>query len=50
MAMPQSPYGGGPGAGLTIPHYFTPTPSVRSRNNYYPNSETLGPDVLPRWK
>jgi ribonuclease Z len=46
MTMPKSPYGGGPGAGLTIPDYFTPTPSVRSRNNYYPNSEKLGPDEM----
>lgn len=45
-AMPKSPYGGGPGAGLTIPDYFRPTPSVRSRNNYFPNSETLGPDEM----
>lgn len=44
--MPKSPYGGGPGAGLTIPPYFTPTPSVKSRNNYYPNSEKLGPDEM----
>ena len=44
--MPKSPYGGGPGAGLTIPPYFKPTPSVKSRNNYYPNSEKLGPDEM----
>lgn len=44
--MPKSPYGGGPGAGLTIPPYFKPTPSVRSRNNYFPNSEKLGPDEM----
>jgi len=31
--MPKSPYGGSPGAGLTIPDYFKPTPSVRSRYN-----------------
>jgi len=46
MTMPKSPYGGGPGAGLTIPPYFTPTPSVKSRNNYFPNSEKLGPDEM----
>jgi ribonuclease BN (tRNA processing enzyme) len=44
--MPESPYGGGPGAGLTIPPYFKPTSSVRSRNNYFPNSEKLGPDEM----
>jgi len=46
MTMPKSPYGGGPGAGLTIPDYYKPTPSVRSRNNYFPNSEKLGPDEM----
>ena len=46
MSMPKSPYGGGPGAGLTFPDYFKPTPSVRSRNNYFPNSEKLGPDEM----
>jgi len=40
----KSPYGGGPGAGLSLPPYFKPTPSVRSRANYFPNSEQLGPD------
>lgn len=44
--MPKSPYGGGPGAGLTIPPYFKPTPSVKSRNNYFPNSEKLGLDEM----
>jgi ribonuclease BN (tRNA processing enzyme) len=44
--MPKSPYGGGPGAGLTIPDYFKPTSSVRSRNNYFPNSEKLSPDEM----
>jgi ribonuclease BN (tRNA processing enzyme) len=44
--MAKSPYGGGPGAGLTIPPYFKPTPSVKSRNNYFPNSEKLGPDEM----
>ena len=46
MTMPKSPYGGGPGAGLTIPPYFKPTPSVKSRNNYFPNAEKLGPDEM----
>ncbi len=44
MTMPKSPYGGGPGTGLTIPPYFKPTPSVKSRNNYFSNSEKLRPD------
>ena len=46
MTMPKSPYGGGPGAGLTIPPYFKPTSSVKSRINYFPNSEKLGPDEM----
>jgi len=46
MSMPKNPYGGGPGTGLTLPPYYTPTPSVRSRNNYFPNSEKLGPDEM----
>lgn len=37
---------GGPGAGLTMPDYFKPTPSVKSRNNYFPNSEKLSPDEM----
>jgi hypothetical protein len=46
MTEPKNPYGGGPGTGLTIPDYFKPTPSVKSRNNYYPNAEKLGPDEM----
>ena len=44
--MPESPYGGGPGEGLTIPPYYKPTPSCVSRNNYFPTAETLGPDEM----
>jgi ribonuclease Z len=43
MTMPKSICGGGPGAGIALPPYFKPTPSARSRANYYPNSEELGP-------
>ncbi|MGI9516684.1 MAG: guanitoxin biosynthesis MBL fold metallo-hydrolase GntH [Pirellulaceae bacterium] len=42
----ENPYGGGPGTGLTIPPYYKPTPSVVSRNNYFPMSETLGEDEM----
>ena len=45
-AMPESPYGGGPSTGLQFPPYYQPTPSVRSRNNYFPGSETLGRDEM----
>ncbi len=44
--MPTSPYGGGPSTGLQFPPYYKPTPSVRSRNNYFPGSETLGQDEM----
>ena len=42
----SNPYGGGPSTGLQFPPYYKPTPSVRSRNNYFPGSETLGPDEM----
>ena len=45
-ALPQSPYGGKPGGGLQFPPYYTPTQSVRSRNNFFPGSEVLGPDEM----
>ena len=45
-ALPENPYGGKPGSGLQFPPYYRPTPSVRSRNNYFPASETLGPDEM----
>jgi len=45
--MPQNPYGGNPGSGLQFPPYYKPMPSVRSRNNYFPGRETLGPDARP---
>ena len=44
--MPVNPYGGGPSTGFQFPPYYKPTPSVRSRNNYFPGSETLGPDEM----
>ena len=44
--MPANPYGGGPGTGLQFPPYYKPTPSVRSRMNYFPGSETLAPDEM----
>ena len=43
---PQSPYGGGPGAGITLPPYFRPTPSVQVGGNFYPLLETLDPDEM----
>src|SRR5580704_13000675 len=43
---PKNPYGGGPSKGLQFPPYYQPTPSVRSRMNYFPGSETLGPNEM----
>ncbi|MBX7433684.1 MBL fold metallo-hydrolase [Mycobacterium sp. Y57] len=44
--MPTNPYGGGPGTGISLPEYFKPTPSVQSRNQYYPGTEELGADEM----
>ncbi|MGB9514007.1 MAG: twin-arginine translocation signal domain-containing protein, partial [Candidatus Acidiferrum sp.] len=41
---PKNPYGGGPSTGLQFPAYYKPTPSVRSRMNYFPGSEPIGAD------
>ena len=39
-------YGAPPGSGVSMPSYYLPTPSVRNRNNYFPQSEPLGPDEM----
>ncbi len=39
-------YAAPPGSGLSMPPYYLPTPSVRNRNNYFPQSEPLGPDEM----
>ena len=41
-----SRYGGGPGAGLTLPPYYRPTPSVQNGRTYFPQSEQLGADEM----
>ncbi|MGB9421898.1 MAG: guanitoxin biosynthesis MBL fold metallo-hydrolase GntH [Candidatus Acidiferrum sp.] len=43
---PKNPYGGGPSTGLQFPAYYKPTPSVRSRMNYFPGSEPIGADEM----
>jgi ribonuclease Z len=43
---PRNAYGAPPGSGLTMPPDYLPTPSVRNRNNYFPQTETLGPDEM----
>src|SRR5271167_2329345 len=45
-SQPKNPYGGGPGTGLQFPPYYKPTASVRSRMNYFPGSEPIGPDEM----
>ncbi|HZD31030.1 MAG TPA: hypothetical protein VE779_05140, partial [Candidatus Angelobacter sp.] len=32
----KNPYGGGPGAGISLPPYFRPTASLKNNNVYYP--------------
>jgi hypothetical protein len=44
--MPKNPYGGGPGTGIALPPYYRSTPSIKSRNNFFPLSEELGPDEM----
>ncbi len=42
----KNPYGGKPNAGITLPPYYQPTPSVKNPGNYFPGSEILGPDEM----
>jgi ribonuclease Z len=42
----KNPYGAPPGTGISMPPYYLPTPSVKNRNNYFPQSEPLGPDEM----
>ena len=42
----QNPYGSPPGSGVSIPPYYLPTPSVKNKNNYFPQSEPLGSDEM----
>jgi ribonuclease Z len=41
-----NPYGSPPGTGISMPPYYLPTPSVKNKNNYFPQSEQLGPDEM----
>lgn len=41
-----NPYGAPPGTGISLPPTYLPTPSVKNRNNYFPQSEPLGPDEM----
>ncbi len=42
----KNPYGGGPGAGISLPPYFRPTASLKNNNVYYPGMEELGKDEM----
>jgi ribonuclease Z len=42
----KNAYGAPPGSGISMPPYYLPTPSVKNRNNYFPQSEPLGPDEM----
>lgn len=44
--MDPNAYGAPPGSGVTMPPYYRPTPSVRNRNTYFPQSEPLGSDEM----
>lgn len=41
-----NPYGSPPGSGVSMPPYYRPTPSIKNRNSYFPQSEELGPDEM----
>ena len=43
---PENAYGAPPGSGLSMPPYYQPTPSIRNTSNYFPQTETLGPDEM----
>ncbi|MGO7537294.1 guanitoxin biosynthesis MBL fold metallo-hydrolase GntH [Rhizobium ruizarguesonis] len=39
-------YGAPPGSGVSLPPTYLPTPSIKNRNNYFPQSEPLGEDEM----
>lgn len=43
---PENAYDAPPGSGLSMPPYYQPTPSVKNTNNYFPQTEPLGPDEM----
>lgn len=46
MSEEHNIYGSNPGTGITIPPYYLPTPSVKNKSNYFPQTEMLGPDEM----
>jgi ribonuclease Z len=41
-----NPYGGGGGAGITLPGYFKPTKYVKNAQVFFPGLEAVGPDEM----
>jgi ribonuclease Z len=41
-----NPYGSPPGSGISMPPYYKPTPSIKNRNNFFPQTEQLGADEM----
>ena len=35
----KNPYGSPPGSGISMPAYYRPTPSIKNRNTFFPQSE-----------
>lgn len=46
VAAERNAYGAPPGTGISMPPYYLPTPSVKNKTNYFPQSEPLGPDEM----
>ena len=46
MSEEHNIYGSPPGTGITLPPYYLPTPSIKNKTNYFPQSEPLGPDEM----
>ncbi len=46
IAAEHNAYGAPPGTGVSMPPYYLPTPSVKNKNNYFPQSEPLGSDEM----
>lgn len=42
----KNPYVGGPNAGITLPPYYRPTPSVANANTFFPGMEDIGADEM----
>ena len=44
--LPKNPYGSPPGSGISMAPYYKPTPSIKNKNNFFPNTEELGKDEM----